>query len=589
MNLVKKALRLWPWLAAISTGLLYMACFAPFNQAWLCWFALTPLLTAVWFSGRDSTRRWLRNLLLGYVAGITFFWCVFSWLTTVTTPGWVLVGLYMGVYFALWAWFCGMLRPRAAVARKKKEEQPSGLDAVTRRVAEKHGTAFEQAMRARGRVVPTPEPSVYAQAPVDPALQNSPWLSSWRNLWLAFLLASGWVTVEMLRATVFSGWGWNMLGSALHAQWPMIQIVEFTGVPGLSFLVAVANVIAVATVRRFAIEMQVKRLRPHFDLTLTLTAIVGVACFGVAVARNPQPAKNLRVAAVQPNIPREEKFNQEFAQTTFEKFNKLSQLALRSKPDLLLWPESSMPDPVLPETESYRFVMQFSAATKVDLLLGIIDQDENAAYNAALLVSDGGTRTQLYRKLHLVPFGEYIPGRHVVPGLARIVGDQVPDDFGFGREHTVFRMASKDVQLAPLICFEDTIGELTRKFVLGGANLLANVTNDGWFLQSAGSQQHLANAVFRCVETRLPMVRSANTGVTCIINEFGRVRQVLLDDNGSQFTEGVLVGDVAIPTPHRQTFYVRHGELFAKVCAAVTMLALLVLIAAKLVRRGQAV
>lgn len=554
--------RLWPWVAAVATGLLYRACFAPFNQAWLCWIALTPLVAAIWFSGRDSKRRWLRNLLLGYVAGVTFFWSVFSWLTTVTVPGWIIVGFYMGIYVAFWSWLCGALQPSKAGATRPKRVE--GLEAVTQRLAERRAT--QNLIPARAAARAELPPSEHA---------GSPWLSSVHNLRLGLLLACAWVTVETLRATVFSGWGWNMLGSALHGQWALIQIVEFTGVPGLSFLVALTNVILVATVYRFILESQVRKSRPHFDFTLTMAMIMGVLVFGVRAVQLPQPSRSMRIAAVQPNIPREEKFNQEFAKTTFEKFNKLSQVALRSQPDLLLWPESSMPDLMLPETESYRFVMDFSAATKVDLLLGIIDQDENAAYNAAMLVSDGGTRTQLYRKLHLVPFGEYVPGRHFIPGLARIVGDQVPDDFGFGKEHTVFRMASKDVQLAPLICFEDTIGELTRQFVLGGANLLANVTNDGWFLRSAGSQQHLANAVFRCVETRLPMVRSANTGVTCIINEFGRIKQVLLDDNGSQFTEGVLVGDVAIPTPHRQTFYVRHGELFAKVCAGITVLTLL--------------
>jgi apolipoprotein N-acyltransferase len=79
-------LRLWPWAAAIATGLMYRACFAPFGQAWLCWIALTPLLAAIWFAPQEAKRPWLRNLLLGYVAGVTFFWTVFSWLTTVTTP-----------------------------------------------------------------------------------------------------------------------------------------------------------------------------------------------------------------------------------------------------------------------------------------------------------------------------------------------------------------------------------------------------------------------------------------------------------------------------------------------------------------------
>ena len=129
--------------------------------------------------------------------------------------------------------------------------------------------------------------------------------------------------------------------------------------------------------------------------------------------------------------------------------------------------------------------------------------------------------------------------------------------------------------MAPLICFEDTIGELTRRFVDKGANLLVNVTNDGWFLRSAGSQQHLANAIFRCVETRRPLVRAANTGVTCFVNEFGRVTQTLVDQNGSQFTDGELTADVMVPTERTLTFYGQHGELFAQCCAGISLIALL--------------
>ena len=128
-----------------------------------------------------------------------------------------------------------------------------------------------------------------------------------------------------------------------------------------------------------------------------------------------------------------------------------------------------MPGPVLEDPESHRYVMDFAAYAKVDLLLGAIDQDETHAYNAALLVAEGGKRVQLYRKLHLVPFGEYVPGRNTVPLLARIIGDQVPADFDAGTDYTVFRLTNKDVQVAPLICFEDSIGELTRQFVHQGS------------------------------------------------------------------------------------------------------------------------
>jgi apolipoprotein N-acyltransferase len=551
-----RILRLWPWLAAISSGLLHAGCFAPFDQAWLCWIALTPLLAVIWFTGANSKRRWLRDLSLGYIAGLAFFWTVFSWLRTVTVPGLILVGAYMSIYFALWSWICGLLRPSLrAPAVVSRWTQPPG-SAVT------------------------------SESPAS----RSPWLRSTNNLRLAFLLAAVWVTQEWLRSLVFSGWGWNTLGTALHGQLALIQIAEFTGVAGLSFLVAFTNVILLTTARRFLLEIHVRPMRPHYDLTLTMAAIVGVMGVGLRSLQIQRPAKPLSVALVQPNIPREEKFKADLAEKTFEQFTRLSAPALgaSARPDLIVWPESSMPGPVLHDDLSYRFVMDFSVSAKTDLLLGTIDLDETHDYNAAMLVSDGGKRVQVYRKVHLVPFGEYIPGRNTIPLLARVVGDQVPGDFGFGKEYTVFHLTNDKALIAPLICFEDTIGDLTRQFVLGGANLLANVTNDGWFLRSAGSQQHLANAVFRCVETRLPMVRAANTGVTCFINEFGRITQILVDEHGSQFIDGALTGEVSIPTERVLTFYVRHGELFAEGCVGVSVL-VLVFLGMQLVRRRKSV
>ena len=555
-ELMKKIATVWPWLAAICSGLLYTGCFSPFNLTWLCWIALTPLIAAIWFSGRESRLPWLRNLLLGYAAGLAFFWTAFSWLTTVTVLGWFVLAFYMAIYFALWAWFCGLVRPRGT---KTQSVATTKWD--------------EMLVQARSAAAPP----------------QSPWTKSTNNLLLAFVLAAAWTTQEWLRGWVFSGWGWNGLGVALHDNWPLIQIVEFTGVAGLSFMVAFANVILVTTVRRLILEARTHAPRPHFDLTLTMAAIVGVLTFGLRAGQVSTPTKPLRVAAVQSNVPQNQKFDPQFTRKIFDQFRRLSEIALRSNspPDLLIWPESSMPGPVLAEQENYRFVMNLAASAESDLLLGAIDEENGDVYNAALLVSDGGERVQVYRKLHLVPFGEYVPGRHRVPLLARIVGDQVPGDFKAGKEYTVFALTTGDVQVAPLICFEDTIGELTRQFVLPsetnpGANLLVDITNDGWFLHSAGSHQHLANAIFRCVETRRPMVRAANTGVTCFINQFGRVTQMLRDETGSTFTEGVLTGEIKVPTEHELTFYTRHGELFAKFCAVITLLAIL---AASAIRR----
>ena len=549
MSLSSKAFRAWPWLAALSSGLLYTGCFAPFNLTWFCWIALTPLIAAILFSGKEARNPWLRNLALGYVTGLTFFWTALSWLTTVTILGWFVLQFYMAIYFALWAWFCGLLRPREA----RRQLSAGKWDQM---LAEARSTA---------------------------ALPRSPWTKSTNNLLLAFLLAAAWATQEWLRGWVFSGWGWNGLGVALHDTWPLIQIAEFTGVAGLSFMVAFANVILVTTGYRLVLEARTHTTRPHFDLTLTMAAIVGVLTFGLRASQVSPPTKPLRVAAVQSNVPQNQKFDPQFTTKILDKFRRLSEIALRSNPppDLLIWPESSMPGPVLTEPESNKFVMDLAASAESDLLLGTIDEENRDVYNAALLISDGGERVQVYRKVHLVPFGEYVPGRNRVPLLARIVGDQVPGDFSAGREYTVFSLTNNDVQVAPLICFEDTIGELVRQFVLPtetnpGANLLVDITNDGLFLHSAESHQHLANAIFQCVETRRPMVRAANTGVTCFVNQSGRITQVLRDESGSTFTEGVLTGEINVSTEHELTFYARHGELFAKSCVVITLVAILV-------------
>jgi apolipoprotein N-acyltransferase len=555
---MKKIRKFWPWLAAICSGLLYAGCFAPFDFTWLCWIALTPLIAAIWFSGRESRHPWLRNLLLGYVAGLTFFWVVFFWLTTVTILGWFVLQFYMAIYLAIWAWFCGLMRP------KPKPTRPG---------TSKWGRMLSQ---ARTSAIPP----------------QSPWTKSTNNLRLAVMLAAGWTTVEWLRGWVFSGFGWNGLGVALHNNWPLIQIAEFTGVAGLSFLIAFANVIILTTAYRLVVEARTRMMRPHFDFTFTMAAIVGVLMFGLRAAQFSSAAKPLRVAAVQSNVPQGQKFDPQFTGKIFDQFRRLSEIALRSNPppELLAWPESSMPGPVLADQESYKFVMDLATSEDTDILLGTIDEQDGDVYNAALLLSDGGERAQMYRKVHLVPFGEFVPGRHTFPLLAWIVGDQVPADFKAGKEHTVFTLTSADVQVAPLICFEDTIGELVRQFVLPtetgpGANLLVDVTNDGWFQHSAGSHQHLANAIFRCIETRRPMLRAANTGVTCFINQFGRVTQELRDETGSTFAEGVLSGDIKVPSEHELTFYTRHGELFAKMCAAIMAIAILLSVVPRLVRK----
>ena len=178
--------------------------------------------------------------------------------------------------------------------------------------------------------------------------------------------------------------------------------------------------------------------------------------------------------------------------------------------------------------------------------------------------------TSLFRRVGLAVAGLI----SATPLFAAVASTWVPGDFTPGTKHTVFNLTNAGVRVAPLICFEDTVGDLVRRFVLNGANVLVDVTNDGWFLHSSGSRQHVANAIFRCVENRRPMVRAANTGVTCFMNEFGRVTQILQDDTGNTFNEGVLTGEINVPQDRQMSFYTRHGEWFAKCCAGVTAFAI---------------
>src|SRR6476620_9035901 len=222
----------------------------------------------------------------------------------------------------MWAWFCGLLHPRAG---KRQSPAPSNWN--------------QMLTQARTTAAPAP----------------SPWTKSTNNLRLAFILAAAWTTLEWLRGWVFSGFGWNGLGVALHDYWPLIQIAELTGVGGLSFVVAFANVIVLTTAYRLVVEARTRVMRPHFDFTVTMAAMVCLLIFGLRATQISPPTKLLLVAAVQSNVPQTQKFDPQFTRRIFDQFHRLSEIALRSNPppDLLVWPESSMPGPALGDPESY--------------------------------------------------------------------------------------------------------------------------------------------------------------------------------------------------------------------------------------------
>jgi apolipoprotein N-acyltransferase len=221
---------------------------------------------------------------------------------------------------------------------------------------------------------------------------------------------------------------------------------------------------------------------------------------------------------------------------------------------------------------NYRFVLDQAGRGEFGFLLGTIDSEPGGeAYNVAALLTNHGRTMQPYRKVHLVPFGEYLPFRNSFPLFAMVAGELVPGDFAAGTEFTVMELAQPPIHFSALICFEDTLGDLTRRFVQRGAQLLINLTNDGWFLKTCAAEQHVGNALFRAVENRRPLIRCANTGVTCAIDPYGRVDRWL-----PPFERGFVAREIAIPAAQTVTFYTRHGDWLPLMCAIGSAVSLLV-------------
>jgi apolipoprotein N-acyltransferase len=406
---------------------------------------------------------------------------------------------------------------------------------------------------------------------------DTEFLSSGRNVLIALAAASAWVALEWVRGWLFGGFGWNGLGVALHENLALAQIVDVTGVWGLSFLVAFANVIALITVRRFVAEAGRQRIRPHWDFSIMMASVVGVFAYGVHALQHPVdlPANcvPLRIAAVQPDIHESDKWSDATARGIYDRYDALTHTALAWQPQLLIWPEAATLNDLY-EPNTFAWLKSYVADNDTAFLLGsFLSPPNGGEFNIAACLTSRGWAVQIYRKMHLVPFGEYVPLRHAFPLFAMIAGELVPSDMTAGTEYTVFHLDSPPIRLAPLICFEDTDGDHCRRFVGpgAGAQLLVNITNDSWFGKSPGAEQHLANAFFRAIENRRPLVRDANTGVTCIVDAEGRVQHSLLNAEGSPFTEGVLFGTVDVPRDGAVTFYTRYGDWVAHLCAAVLL------------------
>jgi apolipoprotein N-acyltransferase len=525
------------YLVAMGAGLLLTAAFPKTGLAGFAWIAPALILFAA--QGKNSGDAFRA----GYVAGLSHFLSSLYWLLLMpyrwhSLPlgpglGWISLAVYLAFYPAIWVWL----------------------------LAGKIG---------KGN---------WAQ----------------RTFW-SLAGAAIWVALEMLRARLFGGFPWNFIGASQFQLTPLIQIASATGVYGVSFLVvwfslsllSAAHVVFSKPVSRFAWQ-------PEAFLPLLAVAIIFALGSFMMRAQIP-PASDLRVTLIQPSVPQTLIWNESENSDRFRQLLALSESALTNETDLLIWPESALPEF---NEESLTAITNLVRTHHVWMIFNADDavwranarsRNDFDDFNAAFLFDPDGNCAGIYHKQKLVAFGEYIPLVRWLPFVKWFTpirggyeaGNQ-PATFeinGWGGRPRELQVElgngspegspNPTVNAAPLICFEDTFPQLARAAVRDDTDFLVNLTNDGWFGQSAEQWQHMANAVFRAVENGVPLIRCTNNGVTCWIDSYGQLRAIFKDTKDSVYGVGSLTVQIPLPSEKRApTFYNRHGDWFGWSCVGV--------------------
>lgn len=389
-------------------------------------------------------------------------------------------------------------------------------------------------------------------------------------------LAGLWVVIEWSRTWLFGGFPWLPLAASQWQRTSVLQIAAYTGAGGVSFVLIAVNIGFAAYAHRLMHEGRIGFAKRSQEFLLALFLLL--VCLSVLVQETinrrfySQPLG--RIAFVQPDIPQAAKWDPGKGPGIVGVLQKLTLRASVSRPDLILWPEACTPWAVKGDPGTKSFVEELSARAQAPLLLGSIAIEGGPArqswFNAAFVATpDLGVQTAYYAKRHLVPFGEYVPLRPVLGWLSKFV--PIGDDFTPGADSIplIVSMGSGPRDFGILICYEDIFPQLARQNVLAGADTLAVLTNDAWYGRGAAAYQHAAHSVLRAVETRRPVLRCGNAGWSGWIDEFGAIRCVLSNDQGSVYFRGCQTADVTRDSRWvgRNSFYVEHGDWFAVACA----------------------
>ena len=509
-------------LSAVVSGVLLTLAFPPINLSFVAWFSLVPLLSA----GEKETPR--NRLVLGWITGFVHSISLFYWTTiamhhygkiplAISVVLLMLLSLYLGSYVGFFGWLLGLVK----------------------------------AERARFHV--------FLVAPVF------------------------WVLLEYGRSHLFSGFPWGLLGHSQYRNSTVIQICDITGVAGVSFLVVLVNVFLFYLVqwalRRFNRKTDNSIRFPFLEGAVTVAVMVLAIGYGLVrldtIQCRMEKSPTVDVALLQGNIDQAQKWDSANFRKTVSTYQTLTEKASQSSVDLVVWPETAVPGYYVPDLVDTAVVRAIADRNNTPIIFGSLayrrEGTGDKTFNSAFAVQPHKDTLYRYDKTHLVPFGEYIPLKPLLPFVDKLV--EGIGEFSSGEVYPVFQIAG--ARCGVLICYEVIFPQYAVAYAKQGATLLVNITNDAWFGRSGATEQHLSTAVFRAVETRLPVIRAANTGVSAIVDQSGKIR-----GQTPIFIETLLIG--TIPIFEERTFFVCYRKSFILLCG---FIALFVVIKANLFRK----
>lgn len=389
-----------------------------------------------------------------------------------------------------------------------------------------------------------------------------------------------WVTLEWLRSLTPLGFSWGAAGLSQYKVLPFLQSASWGGVSVLSYAILAVSFAAWFWLFRKGAHRWEYALVTAPVLLAPVLFVLGI----VALSAEPEGELSPPVCLVQGNLEVHAKMLED-SDTILMRHMDLSWSGVDEGSELLIWPETTVVDPLTVYPDVLASIENFVLDTNVSLFFGAIEADTrtvewtnfNSAYFLArdVLPASKPARLSLvdplvpvaelprYDKVLPVPYGEYVPGKRFLPFVEQAVRSREGGAFTPGRELTLFEW--EDRHFGALICFESTFAWHAREFVNNGADFLVNLTNDAWFGNTSAPWQHLSHSLFRAVENHVPVLRAANSGVTCFIDANGRVESSL-----PLFTEGALTGRLRLG--NGGTFYSRHGNVFAFGCLIVLIL-----------------